>query len=322
MSPPAAGRRPSQAVAVALAVVASVLWASSLVLIKIGLEDLPPLTFASLRYVLGALVLAIYRSIRRPARRAPIAPGTWLLLVALGLVLYAAVPAVMFLGIDRVDVVTYNFVFQAGIPLLLAFSAGVVLREETSWWEWGGVAVVIAGTWVFFFGTAGPGAAGHTLRTEALGISLAGLAAVGIATSNLLQRRIMRPGTVTSLDATMLPMGLGSITLLTVALTVESFPALDAVTVLLLLTLGVVNTAFAFTIWHAAMRTLTALHAGIIASSQLVVGAVLAWLFLDEALPPRRILGSMVVLGGILAVHLSRASARRKSADEVPAPLS
>jgi drug/metabolite transporter (DMT)-like permease len=305
-----------------MAVTASVLWASSLVLIKIGLEDLPPLTFASLRYVLGALVLIIYRTARRPGRRAPIEPVNWLLLVILGLVLYAAVPAVMFLGIDRVDVVTYNFVFQAGIPLLLALSAGMVLREGTSRWEWAGVAVVVAGTWVFFFGAAAPGAAGHTLRGQALGISLAALAALGIASSNLLQRRIMRPGTVTSLDAAMIPMGLGSITLLAVALTVESFPPLDAVSVLLLLTLGVVNTAFAFTIWHAAMRTLTALHAGIIASSQLVVGAVLAWLFLDDPLPPRRIIGSIVVLGGILAVHLSRASTRRKPVAEAATPHS
>jgi drug/metabolite transporter (DMT)-like permease len=70
------------------------------------------------------------------------------------------------------------------------------------------------------------------------------------------------------------------------------------------------------------MRTLTALHAGIIASSQLVVGAVLAWLFLDEALPPRRILGSIVVLGGIVAVHASRASARSRPAGAPPAPHS
>ncbi len=267
-------------------------------------------------------MLALYRGTRRPARTAPIAPATWLLLVALGLVLYATVPAVMFLGIDRVDVVTYNFVFQGGIPLLLALSTGVVLREETSWWEWGGVAVVVAGTYLFFFGSSAPGAAGHTLRTEGLGISLAALVALGIATSNLLQRHIMRPGRVSSLDAAMIPMGLGSLTLLAVALTVESFPPLDALTVLLLLTLGIVNTAFAFTIWHSAMRTLTALHAGIIGSSQLVVGAVLAWLFLDEALPARRVLGSLVVLAGILTVHLSQATARRKAADEVPAPLS
>jgi drug/metabolite transporter (DMT)-like permease len=40
-----------------LAVAASLLWASSIVLVKLGLEDLPPLTFASLRYLVGAATL-------------------------------------------------------------------------------------------------------------------------------------------------------------------------------------------------------------------------------------------------------------------------
>ncbi len=323
MTTPDPTRRPSPTLAVVLATTASVLWASSLILIKIGLEDLPPLTFASTRYVLGAAVLAIFRWGRGTPRPAPIRPGTWVSLIALGILLYAWVPAVMFLGIDEIDVVTYNFVYQAGIPLLLAFTAGIVLREPTSWWEWAGVIVVVVGTYVFFFGITPTGTqatSGVSNGSEALGVSLAAAAAVGVAGSNLLQRRIMRSGTVTSLDATMIPMGLGSVTLLMVALHVESFPAIDGVAILLLLTLGIVNTAFAFTIWHSAMRTLNALHAGIIASSQLVVGAVLAWSFLDEALPARRIVGSLAVLAGIVVVHLSQAGARRKLAEETMAP--
>ncbi len=306
-----AGPSPTTAVAVSLAILASFLWATSFIYIKIGLEDIPPLTFAALRYLIGAVTLAMFRMSRPPAPW-KLDRDTSILLVVLGLVLYALIPAFMFLGLDRAEAVTFNFVFQAGIPLVLALSAGMILREPTSWWEWGGVGVVIAGMYVFF--PALP--AGD----EAAGVMLAAGAAIAIGGSNLIQRAIMRTQTISSLDATMIPMALGSATLLVIALIVEDFPALDGSALSLLLVLGVVNTAFAFTIWHQAMRTLNALHAGVIASAQIVEVAVMAWWFLGESLTAGRVVGSVLVLAGITVVHVSKANAARRAAPVPPEP--
>jgi drug/metabolite transporter (DMT)-like permease len=295
--------------AVALAALASFLWATSFIYIKVGLEEIPPLTFASLRYVIGAATLVLYR-LRRPQTTPLVDPRTGGLLVTLGIILYALVPAFLFLGLDKAEAVTFNFVFQAGIPLVLALTAGTILREATSWWEWVGVGIVVAGMYVFFPAVPEGG--------ELAGVLLAGLAAIGIGGSNLIQRAIMRAGIISSLDATMIPMALGSLALLAVALVVEDFPALGVQAVLLLLVLGVVNTAFAFTIWHHAMRTLNALHAGVIASAQIVEVAVLAWWFLGEDLTAGRIVGSLLVLGGIIAVHASKANAARHASTSPP----
>lgn len=308
-------RAPTPVTAVVLAILASFLWATSFIYIKIGLEDLPPLTFASLRYVIGAAALWVFRLGRPPVARR-LDANTSLLLVVLGVILYALIPAFMFLGLDRAEAVTFNFVFQAGIPLVLAATAGYILKEATSWWEWVGVAVVVSGMYAFF--PAVP------TGDEAIGVMLASVAAISIGASNLIQRRIMRAGVISSLDATMLPMGLGSILLLGVALLVEDFPTLDLEATALLLVLGVVNTAFAFTIWHSAMKTLNALHAGVIASAQIVEVAVLAWWFLGESLTAGRMIGSLLVLAGIIVVHLSKARASRESelADaRSPAPV-
>jgi drug/metabolite transporter (DMT)-like permease len=57
------------------------------------------------------------------------------------------------------------------------------------------------------------------------------------------------------------------------------------------------------------MATLAALHAGIIASAQIVEVPVLAIVILGESLTTGRVVGSIVVLAGILAVHISKASA-------------
>ena len=318
-----AGAAPDIRRAVFLAVGASMLWAAGIVLVKAGLagrEDagaLPPLTFASLRYLVGAATLWAWRTIRSNRTRhdtsSAKAPVGWL--IALGLTLYAFVPAVQFLAIDRLEAVTFNFIFQAGIPLVLAATAGFVLKEATSRSEWFGVAIVVAGIYVF-----NPAFSDDATTATASGIALAVAAAVGIGASNLIQRQVMRRGTVRSLDATLGPMALGSVTLLLYALMVETFPRLDPWQVSLIAILGVINTALAFTMWHEAMRTLNALHAGIIASAQIVEVPILAWLILDERMTTARVVGSVVVLVGIVIVHVSKAAAAQRQRMPVTSP--
>lgn len=298
---------PSVAKAVGLAVAASLLWAMAIVLVKIGLEDIPRLTFASLRYVVGAFTLLGWRMVTVGSSGPRIPSPVWRWLVALGVLLYGIVPAAQFISLDLVEAVTFNFVFQAGIPLVLALLAGVVLKEATSRWQWVGVGVVVLG--VFMFYPAVP------RGDEALGILLAIVAAAGIGGSNLLQRLVMRSRQVSALDATVIPMTLGSVGLFIVAMIVEPLPELGSVEVLLILFLGVVNTALAFTLWHHAMRTLNALHAGVIASAQVVEVPVLAFVILGEALTVGRFFGSLVVLGGILLVHFSKAAAARRESE-------
>lgn len=303
MSGPAAGPAPTLARAVGLAVAASLLWAAAIILIKLGLEDIPRLTFASLRYLVGAVTLLVWRTATRRRSLPRFTGTTWRWLIALAVLLYAVVPATQFISLDLVDAVTFNFIFQAGIPLVTALLAGAVLREPTSRWEWVGVGVVVVG--IFMFYPAVP------RGSEATGIIFAVVAAVGIGGSNLLQRIVMRSGEVAAVDAAVIPMTIGSLGLLVLALSVEPFPDLGLEQVVLILVLGVVNTALAFTLWHHAMRTLNALHAGIIASGQVVEVPILALVILGESLTAGRGFGSIVVLAGILVVHFSKAAAAR-----------
>lgn len=210
-----------------------------------------------------------------------------------------------FIGLDQTEAVTFNFVFQAGIPLVLAASAGAILKEATSWWEWVGVVLVIIGAWVFF--PVAP--IGADLR----GVALAGLAAVVIGASNLIQRRILREEATSALEVTAASMTIGAAILGVLAVVVDDPPSLDLRLVLLLLVLGVVNTAIAFFIWHRAIQTLRALHIGVIASTQLIFVPVLARWFLDEPFGASRAIGSFIVLVGIAVVHYSKARAADRS---------
>jgi drug/metabolite transporter (DMT)-like permease len=297
--------RPSPTRAVGYAVATSILWAAAIVLVKLGLQDIPRLTFASMRYLVGALALIVWRTISygSPVPRA--GQSSWRWLIVLGVLLYGIVPAAQFISLDMVDAITFNFVFQAGIPLVTAVLAGLFLKEATSRWEWLGIAVLIVG--IFLFYPAVP------RGDEAVGIALAVVAAAGVGGSNSVQRQVMRGGTIRALDAALIPMLMGSIGLFFVARLVEPFPQLGWEQVTLILALGIVNTALAFTMWHMAMRTLNALHAGIIGSAQVIEVPILAFIILGESMSIGRILGSVLVLAGIIFVHVSKAASLRVS---------
>jgi drug/metabolite transporter (DMT)-like permease len=285
--------------AVFLAAVVTLLWSSSYVLIKIGLDALPPLTFAGLRYFTAFIaLLAVHVLRRRPFPRGLGAP-TWRALAGLGLTTYAIVPAAMFIGLKLLPVTTANLIFQAGIPLTVALFSGLLLAEPTSPRQWIGVLLTVVGVYLFF--------PARPEGMETLGVALAALAAVGGAAGNLLTRHLMRDRPLGARDVSMISMGIGSSLLLLISLWAEPFPHLGVSSLLLLGWLSLINTAFAFTLWNLALRTLTALEGGVIANAQIVEVALMAWLVLGETLGWGRILAALVILVGVTLVQWRRA---------------
>ncbi|HET6846188.1 MAG TPA: EamA family transporter, partial [Anaerolineales bacterium] len=75
------------------------LWATSWVLIKFGLEDIPPLVFAGVRYFLAFLILLfvfMLTSRRDPARVLP--RRLWGRVALFGLLLYTVAQGAMFVA--------------------------------------------------------------------------------------------------------------------------------------------------------------------------------------------------------------------------------
>jgi drug/metabolite transporter (DMT)-like permease len=87
-------------------------------------------------------------------------------------------------------------------------------------------------------------------------------------------------------------------------LAVEPTPHLDLQSWLIIFWLAVVNTAVAFTLWNHTLRTLTATESSVINNTMLIQIALLAWIFLDEALAPLQIAALVLVALGALLVQL------------------
>jgi drug/metabolite transporter (DMT)-like permease len=269
------------------------------VLIKIGLQDLPALTFAGLRYSLAFVCLLPFAL--RPARLAPLrtlSGGGWTRLVALGLLFYAVTQGAQFLGLAYLPSVT--------VSLLLNFTTAVVtllgiplLAERPTALQWSGVLLNVVGVAIYFHPVSIPAGQVGGLVIVAFGV----LANAG---SSILGRRINRAGDLPPLTVTVVSMGVGAAVLLMTGVLTRGLPRLGPIHWAIIGWLAVVNTALAFTLWNHTLRTLSATQSSIINSTMLVQIAILAWLFLGEQLSWRQGIGMVLAGIGALIVQLRR----------------
>jgi drug/metabolite transporter (DMT)-like permease len=275
------------------------LWSTSWVLIKIGLEEIPALTFAGLRYGLAFLCLlplALRPSARRSIRNLP--RRRWVELLLLGLLFYAATQGAMFVSLAYLPAMTVSLLWNL-TTTMVAFLGILALSESLNVLQCGGVVLNLVGVVVYFHPTAFPSA-------QVAGLVAAALGVLANAGSSILGRGVNRRGDVDPLIVTVISMGFGAFALLVTGLSTQGLPALRIVDWVIIGWLALVNTALAFTLWNHTLRTLTAVESSIINSTMLVQIAVLAWLFLGEGLTWQRVLGLVLAGLGSVVVQLRR----------------
>ena len=282
--------------AVTTALFVTVLWSSSWVLIRVGLDDeaLPPLTFAGLRYSLAALLLLAIALHRPTSRRelAELGAPRWRSLALLGVVFYAVTQGAQFVAIDNQPAATTSLTL-APTPFLVALLSQRSLGESVLRRQVGGAGLMVFGAALYFAGDLGATVLGMTAAIIGLSANVA---------SALVGRSVNRSRHLTPLTVTAASMTIGALLLLFVGLAVEGVPRLSGTAVALVVWLAVVNTAWAFTLWNASLRRLAAVESAAINNTMLVQIAVLAWIFLGEPPGPLGWLGIAVVsIGALLA---------------------
>ena len=76
--------------------------------------------------------------------------------------------------------------------------------------------------------------------------------------------------------------------------------------ILVILWLGVVNTAFAFYLWNVSLQHLSAMESSIINNTMMIQIAVLSWIFLQERLSGLEIGGLLVAAVGIFLANIRK----------------
>ena len=277
------------------------LWASSWVLIKLGLRlRLPALTFAGLRYVLAFLCLLPF-VLLSPVHRAGLRTLTrrdWERLALLGTVFYTITQGSQFLSLAYLPTAMVSLLLNL-TPLAVALIGILFLNERPSAGQWLGIALTVSGVMLYFLPV-------DMQRMQGIGLLVASAGALSNAASSLLGRHVNRLDNSSPLLITFISMGIGSVILLLSGILVQGFGQLDSRGWLLILWLAVVNTAFAFTLWNHTLRTLTAVESSIVNSLMMPQIAVLAYVFLGEGLSGREIAGLILVSLGVAVVQLQK----------------
>lgn len=290
--------------AVLTALFVTVLWASSWVLIRWGLDDegLGPLTFAGLRYLLASLVLGalVMSSPKRRSEIRSLSRARWAQLGLLGLVFVAIAQGAQFIAIASQPAATSSLVLSL-TPLIVAGTATFALAEKPTRGQMTGAALIVLGAAAYFSGDLGFTVVGLTA-------SIVGL--VANAAAALMGRGINRERAMSPMVVTVVSMTVGAAVLVVVGIAVEGTPSLSPRAWLIIAWLAVVNTAWAFTLWNRSLQMLSATESAAINNTMLIQIGLLAWLFLSETPGGLDILGMLVVSLGVYLAQRPRTELR------------
>lgn len=283
--------------AVAQALLVTFLWSTSWVLIKFGLEDIPALTFAGLRYTLAFVILLPFTlRPRHLATLSTLSRRTWLQLVALGLLFYAVTQGSQFVGLYYLPAITVNLLltFTSVVVVLLGI---VLLNERPTGAQWLGTGLYLVGALIYFYPAVIPAG-------QVVGFIVVLVGVLANALSAVLGRSINRSQALAPAVVTVISMGIGALTLLVAGLAIQGLPRLDLSGWLIVLWLAVVNSAFAFTLWNQTLRTLTAMESSLINNTMMIQIPILAWLFLGEQPGGWQLVGMVLAAAGVFIVQI------------------
>jgi drug/metabolite transporter (DMT)-like permease len=148
------------------------IWGSTWLAIKLGLRDLPPITFAGIRFALAALLLGIIVLVRRI--RLPTSAREWRLLAYTGLLSITVNYALVFWGEQYISS-GLAALLSATVPLFgLPLAHRYLEAEPLTGWKIAGVLLGLLGITVVFSGELGTG--GPRALWASAGIVVAALA--------------------------------------------------------------------------------------------------------------------------------------------------
>jgi drug/metabolite transporter (DMT)-like permease len=188
--------------------------------------------------------------------------------------------------------------------LLWSFSSVVValfgilfLKERPTLFQWSGIIIAVIGAVVYFSPISIP-------KGYKMGFLASGIGILANAGASNLGRNINRSGKLHPLIVTVISMGFGSIFLLTTGIFIQGLPSIGLKGWVIIIYLAFVNTAVAFTLWNYTLQTLSATESSVINGTMLFWVPILAFLFLDERITIKEIMGLIVAGVGTLIVQL------------------
>lgn len=270
-----------------------VIWSSTWIAIKWGLQDLPPISFAAIRFVV-AIIALLAVSVGR-VRLLPRSREDWLILAFTGVVMFAVNYGLLFWGELHVSS-GLAAVLQAIIPVAgMVFAHWLLPSEPMRWQRVVGALVATVGVTLICGRLLDNG--GMIVFWAGLGIVIGG---AGAAFSNvLLKRRALElaPAMIAAWQ-----MIFGTIPLLGVGLVHDGNPLRfhwSALAIVCLLYLAIIGSALAFLLLYWLLPRMPVNNLQTISLITPPGAVAIGWLFGGETFSIWSLVGGALVLAGV-----------------------
>lgn len=276
------------------------IWGSTWLFIKLGLEALPPITFAGIRFVIASLILFVIVKVRRlslPRNRAD-----WIMLVVTGVLSFSLNYASVFWGEQYISS-GLAALLQATIPAFgLVFAHFSLPGEQLTPGKIFGVVMGIAGVGVVF----------SNQLSFAGSRALAGSSAIVVGAACAAAANVLVKKHGAKLDPAVIAGGqmvFGLVPLLIFGLTLEGNPFRfhwTRMAVIALLYLATVGSVAAFLLYYWLVQHMDVTKTMLVALVTPVVAVILGMLVLNEQLNWRTFAGGAMIISGIGLIALRR----------------
>jgi drug/metabolite transporter (DMT)-like permease len=269
------------------------IWGSTWLFIKLGLEDLPPFTFAGIRFIIALAI--VFSIIRIRGLELPRARADWLLLAVTGILSFGFNYGLVFWG-EQYITSGLAALLQATTPAFgLVFAHFNLPGERLSWTRIGGVVLGVCGVAVVFsnqLAIAG--------RQALAGCVALLLSSIFVAYSNVLVKKYGKNLNPAIMAAGQMLFGL--LLLLAAGLSLEGNPFRvhwTPMAVIALLYLAIVGSVIAFLLYYWLILNMDVTKSMLIALVTPVVAVILGMIVLNEEFGWRTLAGGAMIMLGI-----------------------
>jgi drug/metabolite transporter (DMT)-like permease len=284
----------SRTAALAAIVLLMIIWGTTYIITKIAIREVPPLTLAALRFLITALVLLPFAIAAGGLKRLPKPfPIRDIVAMALtGFVLYYA----FFNYALEYGSASQGALIQALIPVGVAITAVIVLREKLSQTRVSGIALAVVGVAIIVLAGKSDGESPNPLLGAVL--MLFSVVAWSIYTVQVKRLAEVEPTVLLTAIAavgTLIQIPLVAFELARrpepLAITMQGWASV--------VFLGAIASGLGLLVYNRALRLLDASLVGTYINLVPIIGVVSAVLFLGEALEGWQIVGSVLALVGV-----------------------
>lgn len=274
------------------------IWGSTWGMIRLGLESLTPLFSAGLRFGLASVLILIimkFRKIQIQTDRVSL----WLYFI-MGFGSFAIPFSLVYWAEQFVPSGLASVLFAVYPFFVVLFSYLAIPSEVFSFYKIFGIIFAFAGVLTIFYDGLFVDITSYIWGMSA--IVLSGIMQAGIAVTLKKYGQYLHP-----LSMNFIPLALAGVFLVIFGLLVEDTSKLnfDSKAFISIIYLAAVGTVLTFTSYYWLLKRVSVVLLSLIAFITPIVALIIGWIFFHEKLSIRVLIGSVLVLTGVLIANLN-----------------